>query len=66
MKKRWKPDQEEYYIITPTGGVRKCSVIEEVFYAEYYSFGNCFKTYEDAEQAAKEVKKLLLKLHNNK
>jgi hypothetical protein len=61
---RWKPKADEMYWVISMNGVL------DWFYNKndsddknFYSFGNVFPTREQAEEAAKKVKSLLLSLH---
>ena len=57
---RWKPEHTgRYYYITTKG-----EIMEEVWYNidsdnSRYEFGNCFKTFEEAEAARDKIKDLL-------
>ena len=59
---RWKPRLvDHYYYITTRG-----EVMEEVWYNidtdnSRYEFGNCFKTFEEAEAARYKIKEMLTK-----
>ena len=59
---RWKPRLvDPYYYITTRG-----EVMEEVWYNidtdnSRYEFGNCFKTFEEAEAARYKIKEMLTK-----
>jgi hypothetical protein len=64
MNKKWKPQVgEQYYIITELGYiwpiVWDCSDGDK----RGYTFGNVFKTQQQARQAAKLVKQTLLAFH---
>ncbi len=61
--KRWKPSPNQYYWeIDYTGGVLwRYSFLE--IDDKQYNFGNCFQTSEQAIEAARRVRKLLLNYH---
>lgn len=60
-KKRWKPkDGEDYYYIDPNGNVESCCTYDE----GTFSFNNYFRTSEQAEEAAKRIRELLEKYHD--
>lgn len=59
---RWKPKKsEKYYWINYSGEINE----DNDFSEKEYAFGNYFQTKAQAEHARDEIKKLLLKLHEN-
>ena len=64
MSERWKPECEDwYYYITNRGEIEHYPWVDDACDYEYYEYGNCFKTEEEAKAAAEKVKALLLSLH---
>ena len=65
--KRWRAKQNEcHWFIEATGEVSKG---KDNYYSDCdncWMFGNYFRTGEEAEQAAKLVKEILLKFHEDK
>lgn len=64
VEERWKPLMDEHYhcvlsigepLSNPYEG--NCEDLERI------NFGNCFRTLEQAEEAAKRIKKLLMEYH---
>lgn len=59
---RWKPEyRKQFFYINPTGIIGT-----NVWYGtnvndSYYEFGNCFKTFEEAEAARDKIKEMLKK-----
>jgi hypothetical protein len=61
---RWKPCKGERYFFVGDNGMVNFTYAEyDEVDQDYYKFGNCFQTQEDAEKAFKMVKELLLSLH---
>lgn len=60
----WKPAKSERYFYVGDNGMVNFTFWEndEVDY-DYYKFGNCFYTEEEAKKALEKVKELLLSLH---
>ena len=63
-KIRWRAENgERYYYVSTEGFVlvdkEECYIIDE----NRYKFGNYFRTYEQAEEAARRMKEDLLKYH---
>ena len=57
---KWKPNYEEIYYFIASNGI----IVKTVWYNTQdlrYEFGNCFRTYEDAEIARDKIKELLNK-----
>lgn len=67
MTERWKPEfGDVYWVVTSRGDVTDCRCWHaDWFDTGQYTFGNCFRTEEEAETAAEKVKALLLDLHKN-
>ena len=59
MSKRWKPDNN-YYYIDSYGEVHAYQWADDFIDTALYEFGNCFETREQAEAAAAKIKELLL------
>ena len=63
---RWKPMLGEDYIFIDSGGKERATMwVGDENDIERYEFRNCFETREQAEHARDEIKKLLLKLHED-
>ncbi len=61
---RWKPKYgEEYFTIDSNGNIFSTDWINMLIDKRRWEFGNCFKIYEEAEQARDKVCSLLLNLH---
>ncbi len=61
---RWKPEySEHYWHVAVTGRVEVTTWEDRGFDEKLYSGGNCFKTEEQAQEAAKRVKATLLEYH---
>jgi hypothetical protein len=59
---KWKPKEgERFYFIGVQGEVAEA--IYDVDWAKECEFGNCFRTKEQAQEAAEKVRELLLRLH---
>ena len=58
---RWKPKEGEFYWLVLMDGAPHESVYTQ--YNGTYNFGNCFKTREQAEEAARRMKECLMNLH---
>ena len=49
---RWKPTNREYYfIILGVGDITKLQWNDTIFDCAVWNFGNCFKVWQEAEQA---------------
>lgn len=61
--KRWKPKHDdEYYYITNQVGASATTCISNIDRRKIIA-GNCFRTFEQAEEAAKRVREVLEKYH---
>lgn len=61
---RWKPENNDiYYFVHETGTVEYVMWGHYVGDSNLYNAGNCFRTKEEAEAAAKKAKELFLSLH---
>ena len=57
---RWKPKyREDYYSITDRGDIVLGTWDNTVVDKRHYDFGNCFRTFEEAEAAENKIKELL-------
>lgn len=57
---RWKPKiNETYWFITGSNTIMRSVWADTFLDNEYFKFGNCFRTREEAEAAAERVKKAL-------
>lgn len=66
MADRWKPEVgEQYFYIYPAGDICYMLNNNEELNRDHVKYGNCFKTREEAEYAARKVKVLLLQLATN-
>lgn len=66
VKERWKPRKgERYFFICDIGFVKFNYWDNDVVDHDYYKFGNCFKTEEEAQRASEMVRKFLLSLHKD-
>lgn len=64
MSKRWKPEHgRDYYYIFANGHIGETFWADDPTDKRLFERGNCFKTKDEAEAAAKKVKALLLGLH---
>ena len=70
---RWKPQEDEFvFYFTEYGNINYTDWTENINSIRYdyhkglYEMGNVFQTKEQAEQALKKIKDLLLSLHGNK
>lgn len=50
---------DDYYYICIDGDIANYTWDGDGFDANCYNFGNCFRTYEEAEDMAEKIKKLL-------
>ncbi|MBB1530169.1 MAG: hypothetical protein HG466_005640 [Prevotella sp.] len=63
-KIRWRAGvEEEYYFINPSLDVLKIEECRSVICSEHYLARNYFRTIEQAEEAAKRIKEVLRKYH---
>lgn len=62
---RWKPEVGEkyYFVSTLICGVNYYIWDNDEIDRDIYEMGNCFKTEEEAQEALKKFKELLLSLH---
>lgn len=59
-KKRWKPKAGDmYFFVAPTGKVDRRIYDESLAASLMIEQGNCFKTYDEAEEASTKIKALL-------
>ena len=64
IDERWKPEQgDRYYYVYSEGVYTDRYGIDKNRDREKWEAGNCFKTAEQAEEAAKLIKQALLDLH---
>lgn len=68
-KKRWKPKKNEDYYVVEMDGVSTISADEyrndiQCYTDEAAECGNCFRTKEQAQEAAKRVREVLEKYHD--
>lgn len=57
---RWKPKYRDYYYYIASNGIIKQEMSNNTALDDsYYEFGNCFKTFEEAETTRDEIKELL-------
>ena len=57
---RWKPEYgEQYFYIDPMGTVQQESWYYTYINKSNYEFGNCFRTYKEADAAKNKIKKIL-------
>lgn len=62
---RWRPlPYEHHWMVITNGEVCKCFLPTEIN-EEKYSFGNCFQTRAQAEEAAQRVRETLLNYHKD-
>jgi len=64
-KVRWVPAEknQDYYFVNGDGEVKCTNYTGAPYDARAITFGNCFKTKEQAEAAARVIKKALEKFH---
>jgi hypothetical protein len=63
-KDQWPKEGDEYWFMGGSGRVYLDTFLEGMdIYKDIKFFGNCFRTKEEAEEAAKKVKALLLTLN---
>ena len=62
---RWKPeDHQEIYRVSDCGEIRASTFLHGEQHSEaLWSFGNCFKTKEDAAHARDAIEQLLVHFH---
>lgn len=66
VDERWKPeDGERYFIVGSRGYVMESEWKGYTMDYARYDIGNCFKTEEQAERAAEQIKALLKEFHKN-
>ena len=57
---RWKPKYRDYYYyFTSNGGIQQDIWDNTAVDDLYYEFGNCFKTFEEAEKVRDSIKEML-------
>lgn len=59
---RWRPNRVPFFIVNGYGLVQRMD--ENAGPRLLYEFGNCFRTKEQAEEAARRVKECLLNFHS--
>lgn len=56
----WKPKYRDYYYYIASNGIVKQEMSNNTALDDsYYEFGNCFKTFEEAEAARDSIKEML-------
>ena len=65
VKKRWIAEKlEDYFIINGLSDIERVTQTDDEFDFDYYSSGNYFRTKEQAEKVAKEIREIFEK-HKN-
>ena len=60
LDEKWKPKEKQAYWYVDIGGHLANDLFDDsIFDNDMYNFGDCFKTEEEAEIAAKKIKHLL-------
>jgi hypothetical protein len=66
VKKRWIAEKlEDYFIINGLSDIERVTQTDDEFDFDYYSSGNYFRTKEQAEKVAKEIREIFEKHKND-
>ena len=66
IKKRWRAEKlEDYFIINGLSDIERVTQTDDEFDFDYYSSGNYFRTKEQAEKVAKEIREIFEKHKND-
>ena len=63
---RWKPmNREPYFIVLGDGDITKLQWNDTIFDHAVWNFGNCFRVWQEAEQARDGMKEYFANLHRS-